>query len=188
MISLLADWTVLPPSIIVALLGLLPIIWVLTDKELPLKNWTVPAPPAHALKKLAIAAVAIPFWFIAILLLVPDLESRLVATVFPSPAPTASAIVENAALPKSCAGAKSLRSGESALNTSIHFVNETTAPVQIFWVDRHGKEKPYSRLNPDEQTLQPTFAGDVWIVRTTHGKCVHFVVAGPAPQDDVISG
>jgi von Hippel-Lindau disease tumor supressor len=59
---------------------------------------------------------------------------------------------------------KGLKSINSGLDTTITFVNRTSQPVKIHWLDYDGKRKPYETLPPGQQCDQPTYVGHPWLV------------------------
>jgi hypothetical protein len=88
-----------------------------------------------------------------------------------------------------CAQEKSVRpGGDDAAKSKVVFQNETTNPVQIFWVNSAGKREPYGTLEPGQSQNQQTYDADPWVVADTEGKCVAVYVAGPEPAHAIISG
>ncbi len=60
-------------------------------------------------------------------------------------------------------------SGASDSSTTITVKNEWDQPVQLFWIDREGRERKYQDLKPGEQVQQHTYVGHVWLLKTSQG-------------------
>ncbi|PHS01298.1 MAG: iduronate-2-sulfatase [Blastopirellula sp.] len=46
----------------------------------------------------------------------------------------------------------------------VFFINQSKQPVQLFWMDRAGKPKPYGGIAPGKTQLQNTRPGAVWYI------------------------
>jgi hypothetical protein len=55
------------------------------------------------------------------------------------------------------------KSGKGNRASQIFFINNTTEPVDIFWVDSSKVRKKYTTLQPGETSTQNTYAGHVFI-------------------------
>ena len=58
-----------------------------------------------------------------------------------------------------------LRSGASATETAIIFVNLTEAEIAYYWVDGDGEEKYYGKVADGDFVNQHTYAGHIWLVK-----------------------
>lgn len=81
---------------------------------------------------------------------------------------------------------KTLRSEQSAIATTVQFVNRTPRPMQIFWLDFQGQRKLYNTLPGNSQFVQTTFAGHPWVV-VDDGKVRGIYIPRPEPGRAVIS-
>lgn len=65
---------------------------------------------------------------------------------------------------------------------SITFINLTSAPVALYWLDASGARVLYSTLASRTQVVQPTYATDTWLAATADGNCLAIfqAVAGDA--------
>ena len=65
---------------------------------------------------------------------------------------------------------------------SITFINLTSAPVALFWLDGSGARVLYSTLASRMQVTQPTYATDTWLAAAADGTCLAIfqAVAGDA--------
>ena len=73
-------------------------------------------------------------------------------------------------------------SGPSEVSIHITFVNQTTNPVSLFWIDTNGRPRPYGSVAPNEKSRQHTYAGHVWIV--TDSKRDPLLVANADSDDE----
>ncbi len=58
-----------------------------------------------------------------------------------------------------------LRSGASATETAIIFVNLTEAEMAYYWVDGDGEERYYGKVADGDFVNQHTYAGHIWLVK-----------------------
>ncbi len=58
-------------------------------------------------------------------------------------------------------------SKDGGARTTITFVNRTNEEARCFWIASDGGQRAYATLKPGETFEQSTFAGHVWIVKTT---------------------
>lgn len=89
----------------------------------------------------------------------------------------------------------SRRTGE---DTSITFINRTSAPVELWWITAEGGRQNYGPLKPGERREQHTFDGHVWLVTDAAGKPLawtqgeagarEFEVDGTSPKAERASG
>ncbi len=70
--------------------------------------------------------------------------------------------------------------------TSLTFINNTKAEVEIFWLDEEGKQQSYGKIPPGEKKEQHTFAGHVWLVTDPDGKTLSVYEAEEEPASVVI--
>ncbi len=62
--------------------------------------------------------------------------------------------------------------------TSLHFVNRTTGPVELFWLDFSGKRRSYGKIAAGQARDMSTFAGHVWLITNAAGKSLEVFEAG----------
>ncbi len=106
----------------------------------------------------------------------------------------AAAVVSSAAVPalaaaRASAGSCTITQAKSlsgSVKTSIQFVNKTAGTVKVYWLSYAGKRVYYWTLAPGASYVQRTFATNPWVVLTSAGACIGYVIA-PRSQY-VISG
>lgn len=52
----------------------------------------------------------------------------------------------------------------------VYFINNSTAPVKLFWMDRDGKPKLYATIDKGQQQKQQTRPGAVWLITDEQDK------------------
>ena len=62
--------------------------------------------------------------------------------------------------------------------TTVEFVNASSKPVQLFWIDFSGKRQQYSVIDPDGGYFQSTFGGHTWIATDSQGNCLSMFQIG----------
>lgn len=63
-------------------------------------------------------------------------------------------------------------------DTTVTFVNETDAPVQVYWLNYAGERVLYHPgLGAGSSYLQPTFASHPWVVTDAAGECLAVFMA-----------
>jgi hypothetical protein len=74
--------------------------------------------------------------------------------------------------------------------TFIKFSNETSGPVDIFWIDFGGQAQKYLTLDAGKSYVQQTNVGHSWLVTgTDHKPIVKYTAeSGPKPLPVVIKG
>lgn len=73
--------------------------------------------------------------------------------------------------------------------SSLRFVNRTSAPVRALWLDRAGERQPYHTIPAGQSHDQHTFSGHVWLIaNTADDKILAAFEAGDIPRDAIISG
>lgn len=77
-------------------------------------------------------------------------------------------------------------SGRTGPETSITFVNQTKADVDIYWINTEGERQRYATVHPGEHYEQHTFAGHVWLAADKQGKPLAVFEATEAGGDAVI--
>jgi dipeptidyl aminopeptidase/acylaminoacyl peptidase len=75
---------------------------------------------------------------------------------------------------------------ETGEETTITFINRTSAAVNLFWVDPGGKRVGYGTIDPGQRREQNTFAGHVWVVTDQNGKRVAAFEAASGGGDAII--
>jgi dipeptidyl aminopeptidase/acylaminoacyl peptidase len=66
--------------------------------------------------------------------------------------------------------------------TSIRFVNRTTAPVELFWLQDGGERRSYGRIPPAAEHAQHTFSGHRWLVVDEKGTNLGTAVGEDSPR------
>ncbi|MCX7009265.1 MAG: DPP IV N-terminal domain-containing protein, partial [Kiritimatiellaeota bacterium] len=62
--------------------------------------------------------------------------------------------------------------------TTLHFINRTTGPVELFWLDFGGKRKSYGKIAAGKTRDMSTYAGHVWLIANEAGKALAVFEAG----------
>jgi dipeptidyl aminopeptidase/acylaminoacyl peptidase len=57
-----------------------------------------------------------------------------------------------------------MRSRGQGAETSIRFVNQTSEPLRLWWVQSDGNRVPYGAVEPGAEREQHTFSGHAWVV------------------------
>ena len=55
-------------------------------------------------------------------------------------------------------------SQDGGAETTVRFINHTTEPVKLLWIDASGERTGYGTIEADHDLEQNTFAGHVWLV------------------------
>ncbi len=71
-------------------------------------------------------------------------------------------------------------------DTTLTFVNNTKAEVEIFWLDEQGQRQSYGKIKPGEKHQQHTFSGHVWLVADPQGKTLAVYEAEEEPASVVV--
>jgi hypothetical protein len=79
------------------------------------------------------------------------------------------------------------RSQQSSSVSSIQFVNRSSRPVQLYWLDFQGQRKSYGIMAPGTAHQQHTFSSHPWVVVDDANKVRALVVARPEPGRVVIA-
>jgi dipeptidyl aminopeptidase/acylaminoacyl peptidase len=77
------------------------------------------------------------------------------------------------------------RTGEE---TSITFVNRTTAEAVIYWLTETGERRRYATVGPGQRFDQHTYAGHVWLVTDAAGKTLAVFEAVEGGGEAIIDG
>jgi hypothetical protein len=80
----------------------------------------------------------------------------------------------------------SWKSGGSSQATKIEFRNDTTAAVEVDWMDFEGRPKKYFSVPPGGQAEAITYSGHIWRIRGQGGAPLGYVVAPDQPSTAVI--
>jgi dipeptidyl aminopeptidase/acylaminoacyl peptidase len=67
--------------------------------------------------------------------------------------------------------------------TTLHFINHTTGPVELFWLDFDGKRKSYGKIAAGKARDMSTYAGHVWLIANEAGKALAVFEAGEEPAE-----
>jgi len=90
---------------------------------------------------------------------------------------------EEESLPAGRTPRPSLQTGEE---TTVTFINRTSAPVNLFWIDSDGNRRPYGTIQPGQSHEQHTFAGHVWLVTGAGGSLLGVYEATETPAVAII--
>lgn len=63
-----------------------------------------------------------------------------------------------------------IKSGDSSRSVTLTFLNETSRPVQYFWIDANGERKSYGEVPAHGETEISTFLTHPWETRDADGK------------------
>ena len=78
-----------------------------------------------------------------------------------------------------CGGA--LRSTQSQTSVAVEFVNSSSEPRKLYWMDFGGMRKLYGTLRPGQRAPMQTYATHSWMVADSSDRCLGtIVIAGPA--------
>jgi hypothetical protein len=79
-----------------------------------------------------------------------------------------------------CDLVQELQSKDGTIPTEIVFFNSTVYPVQIYWIDYHGKLIKYGDLESLHYLVQPTYLTHPWVIMDRFGGClsVHLPAKG----------
>jgi hypothetical protein len=87
---------------------------------------------------------------------------------------------------QSCLNERSLKSIEGRIATSITVKNNSSIPVQLYWIDYTGKRTFYYRLDPGRTMVQPTFVTHPWVITDAANKCLAVYMPGTEPREYVV--
>ena len=65
-----------------------------------------------------------------------------------------------------------LKSINGGIETFVDFRNNSSQPVEIFWLNYSGERVKYSNLQPDKSYTQQTYLSHPWMVTNQLGKCL----------------
>ncbi|MHC4299128.1 MAG: prolyl oligopeptidase family serine peptidase [Planctomycetota bacterium] len=80
------------------------------------------------------------------------------------------------------------RSTRTGPETSIAFVNRTSAEVELFWLDTGGRRRSYGKLQAGQEREQHTYAGHVWRAYDSKGTLLAAFEAQESPTLAEITG
>src|SRR5687768_2445778 len=70
--------------------------------------------------------------------------------------------------------------------TTLTFINKTSADASLVWINTEGGKKTYATLKPGERHEQSTFAGHVWSVEKPGGETLAVFVAKDDSAEAII--
>lgn len=85
-----------------------------------------------------------------------------------------------------CAQRDVLRSQRSDSPARISFINFTSEPFEVFWLDENGREQLFGEIAPDRQADVETFVTQPWMLADLDGKCIALALPNPGPQVFVV--
>lgn len=74
-------------------------------------------------------------------------------------------------------------STHTGAETTLHFVNRTTGPVELFWLAFDGKRHSYGKIAAGKERDMNTYAGHVWLIANDAGKALAVFEAGDEPAE-----
>ena len=72
-----------------------------------------------------------------------------------------------------CSQVGVLRAKEGVTPIDVTFVNSTSDPIQIIYLNYDGKPVKYNDVPPGGRVRQPTFRTHPWMVADAAGRCLH---------------
>lgn len=83
---------------------------------------------------------------------------------------------------------KGLISINANTSTELHFINKSTGPRSLYWLNYDGVRVFYMRLNPGENYVQQTYVTHPWVVVADDmGTCTQVIMPAPTPTDAVLN-
>ncbi len=95
-------------------------------------------------------------------------------------------LIDPMAAPKS-ADVEKHASKAGGAKTTLLFINPTTKPAEVFWIDYAGKRHDRGTLPPRSEIFQPTFAHHAWLVVNQDGKSQAIFVAKVIHQSALVA-
>ena len=89
--------------------------------------------------------------------------------------------LSNDAFPRPCSLEPTLKSPDSALATSLRFINQAGQPRKLYRLDANGERQWVITLGEVADVEQPTFAGHAWVVTNAQDECIGIYLADPSP-------
>lgn len=80
--------------------------------------------------------------------------------------------------PGHCPGSEGLASAGQGAASTVHFINRSDRPRQVYWLDAQGGWQRYRQLAGHEGYAQATYAGHRWLVADADGVCLATYQAG----------
>ncbi len=80
---------------------------------------------------------------------------------------------------------KTTRTGEES---SLKFINQLDADVDLFWINQQGEHQSYGRIRAGSERDQHTFEGHVWLITSLTGEHLAIIEAGTVAQTLIIDG
>jgi hypothetical protein len=77
---------------------------------------------------------------------------------------------------RGCREETKLKSLAGDHHTTIQFVNASSEPKQVFWINYDGKRVLYRHLGVSEKYVQPTYSTHPWVVANRAGTCTQIFV------------
>jgi prepilin-type processing-associated H-X9-DG protein len=95
---------------------------------------------------------------------------------------TAHVIVSAELSPHDCSQESSLRSSQGTTTAVIRFINASSTPREVFWLDYSGQRQLYKTLDPNTRYYQTTFLTHPWLVTGASNNClaIYLPAAGVA--------
>lgn len=83
---------------------------------------------------------------------------------------------------QACSQEPTLRSIDGSVPTSVQFVDVSSQPVRVYWLNYKGQRVLYHELAAGAQYVQQTYVTHPWVVTDQNGLClvIYLPVSGPA--------
>lgn len=72
----------------------------------------------------------------------------------------------------SCGQEGSVKSREASVVTTVRFINPTSEPADLFWLDYQGRRQFFGRLQAWGSRLQGSYVTHPWLLATERGQCL----------------
>lgn len=171
------DFASLPLPILSALLGIVLIVWIVSSKDLVLGPVTLPQLQRTS-SKLIVGIVAVPFWAIAIVM--------LVHIAWPPGPPVNGGGTGHASKLSltPCSMPSDFGSGAGPTLT-LNVTNSSGGQRTIYWLKSGGAKQLMATLRHKEKWSFQTYADDVWEVDDVSKNCVGQFVIGTASTENI---
>jgi hypothetical protein len=85
-----------------------------------------------------------------------------------------------------CGRAGSIRSETEEDKSEIEIVNETSAAVQVYWINYDGAKELYATLKAGESSVFETYQTHPWMITSAAGRCIAVFLPDSRPGRAVV--
>jgi hypothetical protein len=85
-----------------------------------------------------------------------------------------------------CGRAGSIRAETEEIASEIEIVNETSAAIQVHWINHNGAKEHYATLKPGESSAFETYRTHPWMITSDSGKCIAIFLPDSRPGRAVV--